>query len=109
MALEVVVSLRRQPAVHRARAAAGLAVSCLACLAPAGPLRVAAFRCDVTPPPGEPLLWATPLVSVETPLLAKGVVLEDGPDSCVIMWSKAKLSARSTLPTRLPGSSISLL
>ncbi len=82
--------LRRQPAARAARAIAGVAVSCLATLAAAaGPLRVAAFRCDATPPVGEPLIWATNLVSVEAPLLAKGVVLEDGADRyviCAIDW-----------------------
>ncbi len=42
-------------------------------------LRVATFRCDVTPPPGgHPLIWVTPVETVETPLLAKGIVLDDG-------------------------------
>jgi hypothetical protein len=41
-------------------------------------LRVATFRCDVTPPPGEPLIWTTPLVKTEDPLWAKGIVLDDG-------------------------------
>ncbi|MBN2477582.1 MAG: hypothetical protein JXB62_23445 [Pirellulales bacterium] len=46
--------------------------------APAG-LRLATFCCDVTPPPGgHPLIWVTPLETVEDPLLAKGVVLDDG-------------------------------
>jgi hypothetical protein len=50
---------------------------------------VAAFRCDVTPPPGEPLIWTQPLVSALDPLWAKGVVLEDGTDRyvlCAIDW-----------------------
>jgi hypothetical protein len=43
------------------------------------PLRVATFRCDVTPPLGEPFYSSyQPLATVEHPLLAKGVVLEDG-------------------------------
>lgn len=44
---------------------------------PAAPLRVATFRCEVTPPPGEPLIWDVPLTRVESPLWAKGIVLED--------------------------------
>ncbi len=52
-------------------------------------LRVAAFRCDVTPPPGEPLVWTTKLVKVDEPLLAKGIVLEDGTNRyalCALDW-----------------------
>ncbi|MBM3892552.1 MAG: hypothetical protein FJ388_25830, partial [Verrucomicrobia bacterium] len=40
-------------------------------------LRIAAFRCDATPPFGEPMVWDVPLERIETPLLAKGIVLED--------------------------------
>lgn len=47
----------------------------MAC-AGAASLRVATFSCDITPPPGQPLLWATPLKSSETPLLAKGILLD---------------------------------
>ena len=50
----------------------------------AAPLRVATFRCDVTPWPGEPLVWAAKLVKVEDPLLAKGIVLEDGTNRYVL-------------------------
>ncbi|MCS7314255.1 MAG: hypothetical protein RMI94_04045 [Bryobacterales bacterium] len=45
---------------------------------PGGVLRMATFRCDVTPAPGEPLIWVTPLRSVLDPLWAKGLLLEDG-------------------------------
>jgi hypothetical protein len=42
-------------------------------------LRVATFRCDITPPLGEPIYSSyLPLASIEHPLLAKGIVLEDG-------------------------------
>jgi hypothetical protein len=50
---------------------------------------VATFRCDVTPPLGEPLLWATNMVQLEDPLWAKGVVLQDGTNRfilCAIDW-----------------------
>lgn len=50
----------------------------------AAPLRVATFTCDATPPIGEPLIWATPLQQVVTPLLAKGIVLEDGTNRFVL-------------------------
>lgn len=50
----------------------------------AAPLRVAAFTCDATPPLGEPMIWATKLEKVVTPLLAKGVILEDGTNRFVL-------------------------
>lgn len=56
----------------------------LASHAAASPLRVATFRCDVTPPLGEPMVWATKLVKVEEPLLAKGIVLEEGTNRYVV-------------------------
>ena len=41
-------------------------------------LRVATFRCDVTPPLGEAIYSSyRPLATIEHPLLAKGVVLDD--------------------------------
>lgn len=52
-------------------------------------LRVAAFRADVTPAPGEPLIWVDPTLEVLDPLSAKGFVL-DGPGGravlCAIDW-----------------------
>jgi hypothetical protein len=51
----------------------------------AGRLRVAAFSCDVTPPlGGQPLIWVTPAATVEEPLLAKGIVLDDGRIRCAV-------------------------
>jgi hypothetical protein len=50
----------------------------------AAPLRVATFTCDATPPLGEPMIWATPLQKVVAPLLAKGIVLEDGTNRFVL-------------------------
>ena len=68
------------------------------------PLRVATFRCNVTPWPGETLVWTAKLVKVEEPLLAKGVVLEDGTNRyvlCAIDWcllaSDSELSFRKAL------------
>ncbi|MFH1921282.1 MAG: hypothetical protein ABIP48_15555 [Planctomycetota bacterium] len=47
--------------------------------AEASPLRVATFQCDVTPPLGEAIYSSyQPLAKVEHPLLAKGIVLDDG-------------------------------
>ncbi len=42
----------------------------------AGSLRLAVFRADATPDPGEPLIWTVPLTKVEDPLWAKGLVIE---------------------------------
>ena len=56
---------------------------------PAG-LRVATFRCDVTPPVGgQTLISFTPLEIVEDPLLAKGIVFDDGRHRyvlCAVDW-----------------------
>ena len=38
--------------------------------------RIGAFRSDVTPEPGEPLIWTTPTAQVDSPLWAKGVIIE---------------------------------
>jgi hypothetical protein len=77
---------------------------CLYLAAHAAPLRVATLRCDVTPPPGEPLVWATKLTKIEEPLLAKGIVLEDGTNRmvlCALDWclmgDESELSFRKTL------------
>jgi len=56
----------------------------------APPLRLATFQADVTPPVGgHPLIWVTPVATVEDPLLAKGVVLEQGERRfvlCAVDW-----------------------
>jgi len=53
-------------------------------------LRVATFSSDVTPPiDGHPLIWVTPAKTIETPLLAKGIVLDDGQNRyvlCAVDW-----------------------
>ena len=41
-----------------------------------GGLRVTTFRCDITPPLGQPLAGGEALRTVEQPLLAKGIVIE---------------------------------
>lgn len=55
-----------------------------------GQLRVATFCSDATPPLGSPTYPSgKPLETVETPLLAKGIVLDDGRQRivlCVIDW-----------------------
>lgn len=70
----------------------------------AGPLRVAAFSCDATPPLGEPMIWAIPLQKVLSPLLAKGVVLADGTNRyvlCAFDWcligNESEANFRATL------------
>jgi hypothetical protein len=60
-----------------------------ASLVSAEPLRVATFRCDVTPPLGQPLVSCDRLGMVEQPLLAKGIVLQSGQDRyvlCALDW-----------------------
>jgi hypothetical protein len=52
-------------------------------------LRVATFRCDITPPLGQPLISCDPVRTVEQPLLAKGIVLESGGQRyvlCALDW-----------------------
>ena len=70
----------------------------------AAPLRVATFRCDVTPWTGETLVWTAKLVKVEEPLLAKGIVLEAGTNRyvlCALDWcllaNDTELSFRQAL------------
>ena len=56
----------------------------------AAPLRVATFQCDATPPiGGHPLIWVTSVATVEDPLWAKGIVLDDGQNRyvlCALDW-----------------------
>lgn len=44
----------------------------------AAELRVATFRCDVTPPLGQNIPSLKPMEIIDSPLLLKGVVLDDG-------------------------------
>jgi hypothetical protein len=81
-----------------------IAVTCFAVGVIAAPLRVATFRCDATPGPGEPLVWATKLTKIEDPLLVKGIVLEDGTNRMVLcgidwclMCNESELSFRKAL------------
>jgi hypothetical protein len=66
------------------------------------PLRVATFEVDITPPLGSPLCggWIKPLEVVDDPLLAKGVVLEDGERRfvlCALDWCEVRNSAHDQL------------
>jgi hypothetical protein len=75
------------------------------CGAPAAAhLRVAAFRADATPPPGEPLIWVTPVERVADPLWAKGLVLEDRGARyvlCAIDWCGIGGSTHRALRERM--------
>jgi len=69
-------------------------------------LRCAAFECDVTPPVGHPLCGGgrKPAESILAPLLAKGVVLSDGPEHyvvCVMDWCRLQSSAYDALRSRI--------
>ena len=69
-----------------------------------GSPRVGTFRADVTPPPGEPLIWITPVVKVEDPLWAKGIVLEEGGRRyllCAMDWCGISNSTLALLRSRL--------
>ena len=78
----------------RLRTAVSVAVLCLgschrAWAEAADGLRVATFRCDITPPLGQPMFSCDALRTVEQPLLAKGIVLEAGGQRyvlCALDW-----------------------
>jgi hypothetical protein len=64
-------------------------VFCALALPASGELKVAAFRADMTPSMGEPLIWVKPTTEVMDPLWAKGVVLDDGKHRyvvCAVDW-----------------------
>jgi len=66
--------------------------------------RVGTFRADVTPPPGEPLIWVTPVVQVEDPLWAKGIVLDDSGQRyvlCAMDWCGISNSTLALLRSSL--------
>jgi hypothetical protein len=67
--------------------------------AAAAELRVATFRCDVTPPLGQAIYASyKPLEVIEFPLLAKGIVLEDGGRRyviCAIDWCELQDSSHA--------------
>ena len=76
------------------RDAVSVAFLCLSLISSAwaettGGPRVAHFRCDITPPLGQPMFSCDALRKVEEPLLAKGIVLEaDGQRYvlCALDW-----------------------
>jgi putative membrane-bound dehydrogenase-like protein len=85
--------------------AVGLVLAWAAAAAdPAAGLRIATFRCDVTPPVGQPLFSGDPLEKVEAPLLAKGVVLESGGKRhvlCAIDWCMISNGSHAALRRRI--------
>jgi len=76
--------------------------ACGAQEAPA-PLRVATFQCDVTVPMGQ-VLYSKPVVKVEHPLMAKGIVLDDGRHRyvlCAVDWCTIRNSTYDAFRTKL--------
>ncbi|MCC6124054.1 MAG: hypothetical protein IT426_03765 [Pirellulales bacterium] len=64
------------------------------------PLRIATFSCDITPSLGQPLIGCDPIETIEQPLLAKGLVLDDGARRyvlCAFDWCQASNSAHQML------------
>ena len=67
-------------------------------------LRVATFRCDITPPLGQPMTACDALRTVEQPLLAKGIVLEDGAERyvlCALDWCELCNGAYDSVRAKL--------
>jgi hypothetical protein len=86
----LISSLLITPAAPRERAAAGV-------------LRLATFQCDVTPPLGE-LLYVLPLATIEHPLLAKGVILDDGAQRivlCAVDWCTMRNATHTLFQTKV--------
>lgn len=84
-----------------------LLLLCVSSGATAAPLRqVATFSCEATPPIGHPLCggWIKPLVTVDDPLLAKGIVLADGQSRyviCVVDWCLLQTEAHDLFRRKL--------
>ncbi|MFH1740606.1 MAG: hypothetical protein ABIH23_16480 [bacterium] len=68
-------------------------------------LRLATFRCDVTPPLGTPIYSSyKPLEKVEHPLLAKGMILESGGSRyvlCAVDWCELSNSTHELFRRRI--------
>jgi hypothetical protein len=65
--------------------------------------RVATFECDVTLPLGD-LLYSDPLTTIEHPLLAKGVVLDDAGKRyvlCAVDWCTLRNAAHRTFQSKV--------
>ena len=75
-----------------------------ASLVSAETLRVATFRCDITPPLGQPLVSCDRLGMVEQPLLAKGIVLQAGGDRyviCALDWCELNNGSHDAFRSKL--------
>lgn len=75
--------------MRRVWAFAGLLLAVAGACAAAEPSYVSTFQCDVTPPKGEALIWNVPLEKVLDPLLAKGIIIDQGSDRfvlCTLDW-----------------------
>ena len=67
------------------------------------PLRVATFQSDVTLPLGQ-VLYSKPVVKVEHPLMAKGIVLDDGQHRyvlCAVDWCTIRNSTYDLFRSKL--------
>lgn len=72
--------------------------------APRSGPRVATFKVDATPWKGEPLIWVAPTAKVLDPLLAKGVVIEDGANRyvlCALDWCAISNSTHELFRQRM--------
>ncbi len=73
--------------------------------AEAAGLRVATFCCDVSPPLGQAIYSSyKPLETIEFPLLAKGIVLDDGARRyvlCAIDWCELQDSSHAMFRTKM--------
>ena len=71
----------------------------------APPLRLTTFRCDVTPPLGQPIYSGyQPLATIEHPLWAKGIVLDDGQKRyvlCAVDWCELCNSTHMLFRSRI--------
>jgi hypothetical protein len=66
--------------------------------------RVATFRCDVTPPLGEPMICCDAIATIESPLLAKGIVIDaDGQRYvlCAVDWCELCNGAYDSMRKRI--------
>jgi dienelactone hydrolase len=77
-----------------------------AALATTTELQMATFKCDVTPPLNHPLCggWIQPLIAVDDPLLAKGIVLQDGPSRyvlCSVDWCLLQTGAHELFQRKI--------
>ncbi len=84
--------------------AAVLAAAHSAAASAGGKLRAAFFQSDATPPMGEPLIWVTPARERLDPLLAKGVILEQGTNRwvlCTLDWCGLGGSAYDLFRTKI--------